>query len=76
MYSMTQKTVQLFRSANIARFNLHIKQSTKCETVAKIRMWPSYGVMNMCIIGIWRFRGSVANCDRWPTYKVEQLHTF
>jgi len=30
------KTIQLFRSANIGRFNLHMKHSTECENVAKL----------------------------------------
>jgi hypothetical protein len=31
----------------------------------------------MChIIGICRFRKTVANCDFWPSYKSGQLHKF
>jgi len=30
------KTIQFFRSANMGRFNLHIKRSVECETVAKL----------------------------------------
>jgi len=30
------KAIQLFRSVNVGRLNLHIKHNTKCESVAKI----------------------------------------
>jgi hypothetical protein len=65
------KTTQHFRLASIG--------STKCETGPrfKIYRWPSYGVMTTYnIIGILRFRISVANCNRWLTDKSGQLQMF
>ena len=64
-----------YRSANIWRFNLHLQHSTKYETVTKIqdifvaKLRFNYQV-HCNVVGICRFRRSVANCDRWPTSQV------
>ena len=43
----------------------------------KINNLPTYVIMSMChIIGICRFRKTVADCDLWPTYKSGQLNRF
>jgi hypothetical protein len=60
--------------------NIYRKHSTKYETVAMIqdklvaklsRVMTTYG-----IIGICRFPKSVANSDRWPTYKDGKIQRF
>jgi len=62
------KTIQLFRSANMGRFILHMKQRSEALNV---NLWPSYGVMTMYnITEIFWFHKSAANCDRWPTSQV------
>ena len=73
-----QKTIQLFRSANIARLNLHIKQSTKCETVAKIqdtyvaKLWSNEHVYHRNLTVPWKCGQlrPVADLQGWPTSHV------
>ena len=56
--------------ANIGRLNLSGKHSPDCQTVAKIQEKQVAKLWNndhYKIIGIRRFRKSVANTDRWPS---------
>jgi len=76
---MKKKTRELFGSANTGRLNLYRKHSSKYETVAKIQ---DKHVATVCsndvynVIRIFWFPKTVANCDRWLTYKGPQLHRF
>jgi len=73
MYSMIKKAIHLFISDYVGSFNLCWKRSTKFN----IDKCPSYGVKSVRnIIGICRFYNSVANCDKWPNYKGDQLHKY
>jgi hypothetical protein len=86
LYTMIKKTTELFVLASTGMLNLYRKQSTKCETVAKIQ---DKQVATVCtidmynVIRIFWFPKSVANCNRWPTSQVllitvngsEHLHT-
>ena len=66
-YNITQN---LCRSTKI--------RGTKCENLAKIHRWRSYGTMT--IYGITRncrfHKKSVANWHGWPTYEDAHLHRF
>jgi hypothetical protein len=43
----------------------------------RVKQVQNYGVITVCnIIRILLLGRSVANCDRCPTYKLGQLHTF
>ena len=77
------KIIQPWRSAKTGGggvINIYRKHSTKYETVAMIQYkWLaklSRVITTYEIIGICRFPKSVANSDRWPTYKVGQLQRF
>jgi hypothetical protein len=42
-----------------------------------INRWPGYGITAMySIMGNCQCHKSVANCDRWPTYKNGHFHRF
>jgi hypothetical protein len=79
MYCMAHKLYNSLGRPTCGGWNCpySIKINVKLWSRFKTYRWPSYGLMTMCnIIRMCWFHKSVANCDKWPTYKGGQLDRF